>query len=743
MKLDVVSGLNQMSRVEVAEMYEHLNIIEGVTLRQQFNAMYKIGKSVGIPLTNEQLLFVCVNSCNVLSDAGPGSGKSTCSIFALLHAHYFRKISMQACLVILYTRQAAEDYNKKVRSIIDRLNKSGIPNLRVDGYPDVYTIHKLARMWVKEYCYDFGYDSHSFESALLDDVQSVFEKILVENYETLYYMLSGYELKQIVSFYNYLIESSIVLSEMSEDELFKNRYYPTKRISKQQLMEIYELYDDYKLIQNKMDFTDFIMTFHSLLTKNPEMLERIRTVYDFFLSDGYQDQSPLFVEIISILAGDTNLLKAMGDSDQTLFNFRGIETYNMLDFKKHYTNSVVTTLSYNMRCPAKVVDMSNKLISTNKHRYEKNLYGIEKPHHIELCEVNNKYDIINKLLEVIKATPPNEHGEIGVLYRNVRSAGLLSTYLLLKTNYSFIVHSGLRPFSDLLSRSILPLLNIPFNEGKRDFLRKLYYYTPLTKEQSLQVYEQFKNLNEYRSSFIAENKITRALDTLLTYMERARNYEPAGEIMRPVVNNIYLYFINFINDRIIEAGEQVDSELYQLIEEFFLRPDKTVHQVALIATEYINKMSNADRKEGIQLSTIHSAKGTEYNKVIILDLNQNFPNVRHKQNLPESQQESFIEEEVRVLYVGMTRTKKELYVFNDGSAFADVFRENGYTTTTNFMDTIRLQAQAPSANSVVEADIPEVALPGATIFDKLLSGYKQRNKEANYSDDVLEVTLDV
>ncbi len=723
MKLDIESGLNKLTISEVAAMYEHWNGVEGITLRDQMNAMSKVGKIVGIPLTNEQLLFVCINNTNVLCDAGPGAGKSVCSIFALLHRHYFLKTPMTACLVILYTRQAREDYEKKCTAIIDKLNNSGLPFLRVDGYPDVRTMHRLAHLWVTEYSYELGYDKLTMETVLLEDSQEVFEDIMSEHFEETYYLLSGYEMKQIVQFYTYIQEGGIDLPNTNEETLYSNRYYPTKRLNKQQLIEIYDKYETYKLIKSKMDFTDFIMKFKNLLLTDDHMRKRVQTAYQFIISDEHQDQSPTFIEIEKLIAGDTNKIKAMGDSDQTLFNFRGIETYNMLEFKNHYKNSVVTTLSYNMRCPAKIVDISNNLIQNNKLRYEKYLYGIEKPHYLEMLEISNKYDVINSVVSIIRNTPEKERGSIGVLYRNVRASGLLSTYLLFKTNIKFSVHSGIRPFSDLLSRAMLVLLNLPFDEDNRNFLRKLYYFTPLTKEQALAVYEKHNTLQEYRASLSTNSKLAKAVDDLFDYIEMGKAFKPVSIAAKTVLQNIYLYYINFINDKIVEAGDMIDYELFEIVEEFFMRTDKTVPQLIGLVTEYIDKMRSHSGNDCVQLSTIHSAKGTEYNKVCIIDLNKNFPNLRHGETTTEEQAQQFLEEEVRVLYVGITRTKKELYIYNDGSAFADVFRADAFQPINNPLSNILKKIDNNKPADIT--NIPEVSMPTMSALDKLLVGYKR------------------
>lgn len=671
MKLDVSNFMNSMTLEQIDEEYGHYNKVESHSLLQQMKFMKNLSHKLGTPLTNEQLFFVCCNGVTALCDAGPGSGKTTCSMYALLHSWYFLKIPVGHALVVMYTEGSANDYRERIKSMIDRLNASGKDFLRVPDYPTVRTMHSLARLWIVEYKYDLNYNSVTIENALLEDVNGEFSEILSDNFEELDLTLSNEAKRKIVTFYNYYKEVGLDLENMSDHEIKKNRYYPSKNLPLTDLISIYKKYDDRKLILHKMDFTDFILNFEKLLTERDDILQRLRRVYKTVFSDEYQDMSLAFIRIIRRLVSDTTHAKFMGDSDQTLFDFRGSDAQNMLEFKNHYTEGIVTTLSLNMRCPRKIVELSNEVINTNKLRYDKQLYGLDKPYKIVAEKYHNRKEVVSSLVSLMQKKTKEELQNSMILFRNSRSSAFLVSYLLLKTNIPFTILSGARPFGDLLSRALLTFLNFIVDDTSEDIVRNLHYFTPLSKEQVKDVFLEYKTLREYFDTLKPGTRLHSSIDLLYQTRTRARKYEPST-CMKPVIDNIKLFYINFINSKMLEAGEVLDDALFELVEEFFIDPDLTCQQVQSKVMEYAEKASSLTG--GISLSTIHTAKGSERDNIYIIDLDRNFPSQKGlSEDLTELQAQLYLEEEVRVFYVGITRTKYLLHVYHNESPFLSFF----------------------------------------------------------------------
>lgn len=707
LKLDVLPNLNSMTLEEVATLYSGWSIVEDFTMLEQMKIMRSIGNNFKIKLTNEQLLFICISGKTVLSDSGPGSGKTTCSKFALIHTHLFLKVDLGNALVLMFTGEAALEYARGIEHIIDGLNATKKKMFQIRFKPTVKTLHALARSWIREYKYLLGFDSVTIENVLLENSAAVFSEILADDFEELDLSLPNEVKKKLQMFYNYHKEMNIDLKSVSESEIRDSRYYPSKQLPLSKVIEVYDAYDKYKLIKQKYDFTDFILKFEQLLDTRPDIVERLSRAYRVVFVDEYQDMSLSFIRILKKLIHANTHVKFMGDSDQTLFDFRGSEAKNMLEFKDSYDNGVVTSLTFNMRCPAKVVELSNMVINTNQLRYDKQLYGIEKPYSIVTEKYNSRNDVVNSIVDTLKSMSKAEYKDVMLLYRNSRTSALLTTRLLLETNIPFTVISGARPFGDLLSRSILTYLQFVFDENTKDILKTLNRFTPLSKDQAKDVFLEYENLREYFESISPNTRLHSTIQTMFDVRARALKYEPSTCI-RPIVDNIRLYYLNFLNSKMLESGEVLDDELFEIIEQFFLDPELSCIQVQSKLVEYMDKAKAL--QGGVRLATIHTAKGLEAKYIYMLDLDRNFPSKKGlDENLTEEQAQMFLEEEVRVFYVGMTRTKYLLHVYHNESPFYSFFEKLN------------------SVNGMVKTDATAISISNSNVFNNV-SNFEETSK---------------
>ena len=267
------------------------------------------------------------------------------------HRQIFFNSPIHQALLVVYTGQAKEDLNSRIRALIDSVNRLNISGVKMDFYPTVNTMHGLARSWIKEYCYELGYTVALMEDALLDDVDSVMQEKLMEIDERMEHLLSAYEKRKISSFYSYLKEADIDLDSINPTEIKENRYYPSNKLSWLTLKRVFEEYETYKMVNIKMDFTDFLVKFYKLLRDREDIRNRIKSNYKFIVGDEFQDASPLFIEIFKLIANDDNF-KAMGIQTRLLFAFSQKPTIclssKILSFRES-SNAIL-----NMRCPSQL-----------------------------------------------------------------------------------------------------------------------------------------------------------------------------------------------------------------------------------------------------------------------------------------------------------------------------------------------------------------------------------------------------
>lgn len=667
MILDIKPELN-LSPNELAEKYSYLVDESKFTFMQQYNLIVNLGTRFNINFTNEQIIFILTSKYNLLCDACPGAGKTTTAKFSILHKHYVFNMHMFRILYIVYNRQAKEEFSNSFEDLQATLNNMKNTSLHINDKPNISTMHSLAKEWVTEYCYELGYTRDQIKGAIIENVDEIFNNILSDNHAELFELATNYDVRSLIQYYNYSKECDLDLYTIPEEELKANRYYP-KMIPLEVVQNVFDKYDEYKLVNIKVDFTDLLTKFYKLLSTNEAVLTRLKANYEYIIVDEFQDATALFLNIFKLLSTNDNI-KVMGDIDQCLYNFRGAESQNMLEFKNIFPNGLTTTLSVNMRCPNRIVSLANTIISNNTMRYDKMMTGTFDEHELVILPILSKASFMHTLITKIKSVPTTEQGDIGILYRNSRTSSYIVTYLALKENIPFKVNSGMRLFGDMLSKSLLTLFNYASMPNK-DFLKQLYRYTPLNKVEALEVYKTCDTLEDFLPQ-CPFNSLRNSIEDLIEFRELARQYY-SSNCCSKVLANIYLYYINFINQSMAKKGENVDNELYSLITEFFVSDTFSVYQ---ILTKIAELTSTQESRFAIKLSTIHSAKGTEYKYVILPDVDRNFPNMYSIQDSSEANIRQYLEEEIRALYVGVTRTKYSLTVFTSNSVFTELFEEH-------------------------------------------------------------------
>lgn len=459
---------------------------------------------------------------------------------------------------------------------------------------------------------------------------------------------------------------------MSENEIkdalstisyIKNMMLPTDEINKMKILnrpgnEVFEEYQKFVRATGAIDYDDQLVETYYLLINNQNVLGKYQEQYKYFCLDEAQDTSKLQFEIIKLLASKSNNVFFVGDEDQSIYGFRAAYPEALLNFENEYNNAFIQRLETNYRSTAPIVNMAKKFIAKSDSRIPKAMNcvreGGRKP---ELIVVDTRKDQYLKIVDSFEKT----NGTIAVLFRE-NSSAIPIINILVEKRIDFNMKKSEEVLSFFYSkpvRDICSFMKVIKNPKDYDSYREIAFKNPFNvgksehadmmlnkaKKDNLTVYQAMRNWLNYDKrddGWIAdcfEKKMNGCID------------KKPSEIIEEILEMGYGAYLQK-NSQSLDPIEilKILSMENNTIQEFF------DHLKRLY--DLINNHKNKDSE--ITLSTVHSAKGLEFDNVFIIDL---YDGLFPKQLMDcylEGQKE--IAEERRLFYVAMTRAKNELTI---------------------------------------------------------------------------------
>ena len=594
----------------------------------------------------------------ILLLAVPGSGKTTVLVTRLGYLIYCKGIAPENILTMTYTVAATEDMRSRFRSFFGDEMANRLQFRTINGV--------CARI-IQSYERSMG--RNAFE--LLSD-----EKEISTLLSSLYKSISGQfstesEIKNLRSLITYA--KNMMLSDEEIKKLDEKEQY---------FSEIYKKYTSELKYRRLMDYDDQLIYAYRILQKYPDILDRLRKQYTYICVDEAQDTSKIQHEIISLLADKNGNLFMVGDEDQSIYGFRAAYPEALMNFEKEHSHAKVLLMEENFRSDANIVSAANKFISRNLSRHPKSMkasrHASTPIKEIGLLGRHAQYNYLLRIAE-------NCEKETAILYRDNENALPIVdlfernniSYRIKNADYTFFSHRVVQDISNII----------------------LFAYDPRNTELFLQIYYKIGTyLNKAAANAACElsartgisildaalmnkditsgtEKSCRAikdhLDNIVT--ERADN--AVFRIAHHMGYNEYLGRMGISTNKVsileaIGTGQDNAGKLLKRLEELF--------QI-LSEKHYTNS--------NIILSTIHSSKGLEYDRVYLIDVCDGiFPEtaIRDMKNASADALKEY-EEERRLFYVGTTRAKNELSLFTFGagrSTFSDELLEKDKASLT-------------------------------------------------------------
>lgn len=588
--------------------------------------------------------------------AGAGSGKTRVLTHRIAYLLNEKDVSPRSILAITFTNKAAREMRGRVGKLVGP----------VSGQIWVSTFHSMCVRILRRDIDRIGYN-RNFTILDSGDQLSVIKQILKN---------LNIDPKKF--------EPRAMLGAISnaKNELITPEEY-NKNVSNfydRQIAEIYKAYQKILQKNQSLDFDDLIMQTIHLFKRVPEVLESYQRRFQYIHVDEYQDTNHAQYFLVKQLASRFQNLCVVGDSDQSIYGWRGADIMNILSFEKDYPAAKSVFLEQNYRSTKAILAAANKVIDNNTGRKPKNLWtenndGKNITYFQGGTEHEEAFFVTDKIQELT-----GQHGysanDIAILYRtNAQSRAIEDT--LMKSNMSYQMVGGTKfydrkeikdmvaylrlitnPDDDL---SFERVVNVPKRGIGKTSVERIRAYAA---EHDLSFHETVKEIDFTGVSKKAAQTLVE-FGSLISSLTQQQEFLTATDMVEAVLKRTG-YEESFKRENTIESQSRLENlEEFMTVTQDFEKTnedDKTLvtflTDLALIAD--IDKVDD-DEEEGteekITLMTLHAAKGLEFPVVFLIGLEENvFP---HSRSMVDNDE---MEEERRLAYVGITRAEKELYV---------------------------------------------------------------------------------
>ncbi len=565
--------------------------------------------------------------------AGPGSGKTTVVTKRVQYMVQEYGIPASSILVITFTKAAATEMKERYL----RLMKEEHTTVSFGTFHGIFfSILKLA----------YGFTAGNI---LREEVRYQYLKEAVERLRL-----------EIDDENEFLSAVSAEISLLKNERIALEHYF-SKNCSEEIFRKIYEEYERKKRQSRQIDFDDMLSCTWELLTKRPDILSAWQKKFRYILVDEFQDINQLQYDILKLLAAPENNLFIVGDDDQSIYRFRGAKPEIMLNFQKDYPEAEQVVLNDNFRSTVQIVEAAGNVIGQNQMRFPKEIQargGDGMPVRIlEFADQQEECLYILKELERHR-TQGGKWSDAAVICRTNTQPRIL-VQRLMEYNIPFRVRDQIpNLFEHWIARNIFWYIRLAMGSGlRKDLLPVLNRPKRYMNRECLddEVISWEHMLSYYQDKEYVCDRIEK-----LQY-----DLKMLGK-MGPFAAVSYIRHVIGYDDYLREYAQfrrMREEELFDLLRELeeSARTCRTYEEWFQYMDNYKEEMERMRRqqqevKDGVQITTMHSSKGLEYEKVWIPDVAEGITPYK-KAVLDED-----LEEERRMFYVAMTRAKKELTI---------------------------------------------------------------------------------
>lgn len=640
-------------------------------------------------LNPSQYKAVITTSGPVLIIAGAGSGKTRTLTHRVAYLICEKNVNPRRILAVTFTNKAAQEMKERITFLLNNSNYNSLSDM-----PHIGTFHSICVKILRQEIEKIGYKS-SFNIYDDQDQLALVKKTMKE----LEINLDQFKPKAIL---NAISNAKNELINFEEFIQKANGYW------EEIVGKIYQIYQKKLQEQNVLDFDDILMLIIQVFKVYPEVLKKYQNFFHYIMVDEYQDTNYAQYLLIKLLSQEHQNICVVGDDWQGIYSWRGANIQNILDFEKDYPHAKVIKLEQNYRSTQNILDAAYAVISKNVNRKDKKIWTQNKSGPlITLYEASNERDEVEFIISEIEKFKNQKEFKLNdfvVLYRTNAQSRIIEEAML-RNSISYRIIGGVKFYQRKEIKDMIAYLRLIqnfsdeialeriINEPKRGIGKiTLANWISISKSNNLNSIKAGLNLGNEKFHLIDKQKkikiqsaklnaIAKFCD-FINQMFQIRDKLPLTEFIQKVYSRSG--YEKYLLDG-TEEGQMRHENVQEILTVAKKYDEYTgaeglrmfLEEVALIAdTDNIDQAN-----EAVHLMTLHSAKGLEFKIVFIAGLEEGiFP---HSRSLLD---ENELEEERRLMYVGITRAKVKVFLLF--ASERNIFGSTQVNVPSRFLDDI-------------------------------------------------------
>lgn len=635
-------------------------------------------------LNKEQVDAVQTTEGALLILAGAGSGKTkvlTSRIaYMIQHGAVAGKI-----LAVTFTNKAAREMRERLAKIVGE---------KVVKYMWVGTFHsicgRILRQDIENYSFQSGkkLDKNFTIYDETDSLAIIKQGIKKVNLDDKIYQPKL--IKAIISNAKNKMQDAYTFATFARD--FKS----------QNIAKVFEFYENALNNNNAIDFDDMLMLCVKLLEQNPEVRAKYYNKFQHILVDEYQDTNQAQYQLVKALY--TNLQKdipqtrslcVVGDVDQSIYSWRGADFRIILNFQNDFPNAKVVKLEQNYRSTANILNAANAIIENNEERVDKVLYSQKGDgEKISLYEAQDEADEANYIVKSIRDTSEN-YNQFAILYRTNNQSRALEEALI-ASGIPYRIYGGLKFYDRKEIKDAIAYLKLIYNNDDSQSLRRIINVPKRaigeTTLKHLQEYADENDISLYTAIVDVDNISTiksgtaTKLKDFISLIEKFKEAQPKYSL--PEFLGLILERSGYLRELQASGTDEDEIRIENLQELVNVANEFEPEELDNVLGEFLAQVSLVSDIDGmdeiannVTLMTLHASKGLEFPIVFLAGCDEGiFPSARCSNTLSE------LEEERRLMYVGVTRAETKLYLTT--AKRRQMWGEYKYYAPSRFLDEI-------------------------------------------------------
>lgn len=612
-------------------------------------------------LNKEQKEAVQTTKGPLLILAGAGSGKT--KVLTSRIAYLIQNgVHPRNILAVTFTNKAAKEMKARLGNILGE---------KTVKYMWVGTFHGICGRILRE-----NIENYSFQSG----------KKLDKNFTIYDDTDTNAVIKQAIKKLNFddkVYQPKLVKSVISNAKNKMQDAYTfatfARDFKSQKIAQIFEEYENTLNNNNAIDFDDMLMLTVKLFEQNAQVRKEYYDRFEHILVDEYQDTNLAQYNLVNMLYTNCSSeippersLCVVGDIDQSIYSWRGADYTIIMNFQKDFKNTKLIKLEQNYRSTANILNVANAIIENNTERVEKVLYSNKgEGELIDYFEAQDESDEANFIASKIKQDSGGNYNQYAILYRtNSQSRALEEACMAAGIPYR--IYGGLKFYDRKEIKDIIAYLKLIFNPDDSQSFKRIVNVPKrsigdttvkrlqdFADREDISLFEAVKRIQEDTEiPPRTRTKLTEFAELIRKFKDASSNYSLREFVTLVIEKSGYLAELQMQNTPESEADIENLQELVNVAEEFVPEDENNVLGEFLTQVSLVSDIDSMDNiANNVTLMTLHAAKGLEFPIVFLAGMDDGvFPHQRTF-NIP-----SEMEEERRLMYVGVTRAEEKLYL---------------------------------------------------------------------------------